>query len=45
MKLKIIHALMFSAGMAVATLATAQAPAATPAIPATWAQGRSADVD
>jgi glucose/arabinose dehydrogenase len=43
MKLKTIHALMFAAGMAVATLATAQAPAATPAIPATWAQGRTAD--
>jgi hypothetical protein len=42
MKLKAIHSLMFAAGMAVATLASAQAPAAapsaTPAIPPTWAQ-------
>ena len=47
MKLKNIHSLMLVAGLAMATLASAQAPApapaAAPAIPPTWAQGRTAD--
>ena len=47
MKIKTIHALLLTAGMAMATLATAQAPAAAPVpatgIPPTWAQGRTPD--
>ena len=47
MKIKTIHALLLTAGMAAATLVSAQAPAtapsATPAIPPTWAQGRTPD--
>ncbi|WP_255532417.1 sorbosone dehydrogenase family protein [Polynucleobacter sp. AP-Reno-20A-A9] len=40
-----LHALMFAAGMAVVSVAGAQAPAAPPAsgIPPTWAQGRAPD--
>lgn len=46
MKIKKIHALLLSAGIAMATLANAQAPApaSSPAgVPPTWAQGRTAD--
>ena len=46
MKSKTIHSLMLVAGLAIATLASAQAPApapAAPAIPPTWAQGRTPD--
>ena len=46
MKLKQIHSLMFAAGLGMATLASAQAPApaAAPAgVPPTWAQGRTAE--
>lgn len=47
MKLKTIQSLMFATGMALATLAGAQAPApasaAASAVPPTWAQGRTAD--
>jgi len=46
MKNNALHALMLAAGMAVVSLAGAQAPAAAPAsgIPPTWAQGRTPDV-
>ena len=46
MKIKKIHALLLSAGIAMATLANAQAPAPAPGpagVPPTWAQGRTAD--
>ena len=45
MKNSALHALMFAAGMAVVSIAGAQAPAPAPAsgIPPTWAQGRTAD--
>ena len=46
MKIKKIHTLLLSAGIAMATLANAQAPAPTPGpagVPPTWAQGRTAD--
>ena len=42
MKIKTISALLLTAGMAIATLASAQAPAPT-GVPPTWAQGRTAD--
>ena len=46
MKIKKIHALLLSAGIAMATLANAQAPAPAPGpagVPPTWAQGITAD--
>jgi glucose/arabinose dehydrogenase len=47
MKIKTIHAVLLTAGMAATTLASAQAPAsapaAPPAVPPTWAQGRTPD--
>jgi len=47
MKSKLIYSLMLLAGLNLVSLASAQTPApaagATPAIPPTWAQGRTAD--
>ena len=47
MKSKLIYSLMLLAGLNLMSLASAQTPApaagATPAIPLTWAQGRTPD--